>query len=95
MILKIDWTYSTEDSPLGYCCDVRLKPDEEGGYVAYVPALRGAISEGGDIPSALRNISEALTGCLSTYLEEKMPIPWSEPQSPQPGELSFRMAVNL
>jgi predicted RNase H-like HicB family nuclease len=39
---------------------VVLEPSEEGGYTAYVPSLRGCISEGEDVKDALANISEAM-----------------------------------
>lgn len=40
---------------------VVLSPDpERGGYSVSVPALRGAISEGGDLAEALANIREAI-----------------------------------
>ena len=42
-----------------------LEPAEEGGYTAYVPSLRGCISEGDSREEALENIKEA----IELYLE--------------------------
>lgn len=44
---------------------VVLEPQEEGGYTAYVPSLKGCISEGDTKEEALRNIREA----IELYLE--------------------------
>jgi predicted RNase H-like HicB family nuclease len=44
---------------------VVLTPSEDGGYTAYIPALRGCISEGDTREDALVNIREA----LELYLE--------------------------
>lgn len=42
-----------------------LEPQEEGGYTAYVPSLKGCISEGDSRESAIKNITEA----IELYLE--------------------------
>ncbi|MGB8217082.1 MAG: type II toxin-antitoxin system HicB family antitoxin [Candidatus Methanoperedens sp.] len=42
-----------------------LEPAEEGGYVVYVPALPGCISEGDTKEEAIKNIKEA----IELYLE--------------------------
>ena len=44
---------------------VVLEPQEEGGYTAYVPSLKGCISEGDTKDEALHNIKEA----VELYLE--------------------------
>jgi len=44
---------------------VVLEPSEEGGYMVYVPALPGCVSEGETIEEALKNIKEA----IELYLE--------------------------
>ncbi len=50
---------------------VVLEPSEEGGYTAYVPSLRGCISEGDTKEEALANIKEA----IELYLEPKEEVP--------------------
>ncbi len=44
---------------------VVLEPQEEGGFTAYVPSLRGCISEGDTREEAIKNIREA----IELYLE--------------------------
>ncbi len=44
---------------------VVYEPSDEGGYTAYVPALRGCISEGDTLEEARRQIREA----IDLYLE--------------------------
>ena len=38
---------------------------EEGGYWAEVPAISGCVSQGETLEELLRNIREAVEGCLS------------------------------
>lgn len=42
-----------------------LEEQEEGGYTAYVPSLKGCISEGNTKEEAIKNIKEA----IELYLE--------------------------
>ena len=42
-----------------------LEPQEEGGYTAYVPSLKGCVSEGDTKDEARHNIKEA----VDLYLE--------------------------
>jgi predicted RNase H-like HicB family nuclease len=44
---------------------VVLEEQEEGGYTAYVPSLKGCISEGDSKEEAIKNIKEA----VELYLE--------------------------
>ena len=44
---------------------VVLEEQEEGGYTAYVPSLKGCISEGDSKEEAIMNIKEA----IELYLE--------------------------
>ncbi len=48
---------------------VIIEPAEEGGFTAYVPALRGCVSEGETEEETLQNIKEAITDYLAV-LEE-------------------------
>ena len=40
--------------------EVILEPAEEGAFTAYVPALRGCVSEGDTEEEALENIKDAI-----------------------------------
>jgi predicted RNase H-like HicB family nuclease len=42
-----------------------LEPEQEGGYHAFVPALKGCHSQGDTIEEAIQNIKEA----IELYLE--------------------------
>ena len=48
---------------------------EEGGYWAEVPAIRGCASQGESMDELLKNIGEAIEGCLSVDAAD---IPISE-----------------
>ena len=43
---------------------------EEGGYWAEVPAIPGCATEGDTMEDLLRNLKEAITGCLSVPVEK-------------------------
>jgi predicted RNase H-like HicB family nuclease len=47
--------------------DVVLEPSEDGGYTAYVPSLRGCVSEGDTEEEALDNIRDAIATWHSTW----------------------------
>lgn len=42
---------------------------EEGGYWAEVPAIPGCATQGDDLEELLRNIREAIEGCLAVDIE--------------------------
>ncbi len=48
---------------------VLIEKDKEGGYVVSCPAIKGCHSQGETVEAALRNIREAITGCLKTLNE--------------------------
>ncbi len=47
--------------------DVILEPADGGGFTAYVPALRGCVSEGNTEEEALENIKDAIVTWLDTW----------------------------
>jgi predicted RNase H-like HicB family nuclease len=53
---------------------VRIECDEDGWYVATVPALPGCISQGKTEAEARKNIKEAIKLHLSSLAEEGIPI---------------------
>ncbi len=53
---------------------VLLEKDEDGWYVATVPALPGCISQGKTEEEALENIKEAIELHISTLAEDGIPI---------------------
>jgi predicted RNase H-like HicB family nuclease len=54
---------------------VILEPDEDGVYVAQVPALPGCVSQGKTRSEALKNIQEAIELYLESLREHNEPIP--------------------
>ena len=88
------WTTAEPRKPLGYCFDAVLVQDAAGGYVASVAQLRGVVSQGDDVESALDNLVEAFRATIETYVAEGMPIPWIQPMAKQPGD-TVRVAVNV
>ena len=46
---------------------------EEGGFWAEVPAIPGCASQGDNMDDLLRNIQEAIEGCLAVDLAEPRP----------------------
>ena len=54
---------------------VFIEQDEDGVFVAEVPALPGCISQGNTRKEALRNIQEAITVYLESLKVHNEPIP--------------------
>jgi antitoxin HicB len=54
---------------------VFIEPDEEGVYVAEVPALPGCISQGRTRVEAVANIKEAITAYLESLSRHGDPLP--------------------
>ena len=54
---------------------VLIEPDEDGIYVAEVPALPGCISQGRTRAEALENIKEAITAYLESLKAHNEPVP--------------------
>lgn len=76
------WYVPTNETSKMYRCEVRLEPEDDGGYSAYVPELPGVVSEGDSEQEAVRNVAEALRGALRTYQESEQPIPWKKEVEP-------------
>ena len=47
--------------------DVVIEQDEDGGFIAFVPALPGCFTQGDSLEEVLDNIKEA----IEVYVEEK------------------------
>lgn len=52
-----------------------LEKDEDGVYVATVPALPGCISDGSTVEAAMANIKEALQGFIEDMIADGETIP--------------------
>jgi predicted RNase H-like HicB family nuclease len=53
---------------------VTLDRDETGMIVAQCPAIPGCISQGATEEEALRNVEEAIRGCLESRAAHGMPL---------------------
>ena len=49
--------------------NVLIEKDPEGGYIVSCPAIKGCHSQGETIDEAVKNIKEAVQGCLKTLNE--------------------------
>ena len=54
---------------------VVLEKEDEGGYHAFCPALKGCHSQGETLEEAVDNIREAVTLYLETLIEDGRSIP--------------------
>lgn len=52
-----------------------LEKGRESGYVAYVPALQGCVSQGHTKAETLKNIREAMEAYIEALLEDGLPVP--------------------
>jgi len=54
---------------------VMLKREEDGGFVAIVPALPGCVSQGGSREHALENVREAIEAYIEDCRESGEAVP--------------------
>jgi predicted RNase H-like HicB family nuclease len=54
---------------------VMIEPDEDGVFVAEVPALPGCLSQGQTRTDAIENIKEAIAAYLESLERHSEPIP--------------------
>lgn len=54
---------------------VLVEQDEDGFFVAEVPALPGCVSQGATRQEALENIREAIAGYLESLDDHQEPVP--------------------
>ena len=57
---------------------VIVEKGRESGYVTYVPALRGCVSQGKTKAEALRNIKEAMEAYIQALIDDGIPVPKEE-----------------
>ncbi len=61
-----------------YDFEVVLEPEEEGGYHVYTPAIKGCHSYGQTREEALKNIADAIQGCLDALKKHGHNLPERE-----------------
>ena len=52
-----------------------VEPGREPGYVAYIPALKGCVSQGATSDIALANLKEAAEAYVECLIEDHLPVP--------------------
>lgn len=53
---------------------VTINRDEDGAWVVECPSIPGCVSQGKTKEEALKNIKEAIAGCLEVRAERGMPL---------------------
>ena len=69
-----------------------VRPEEEGGYPAYSPALTGCHTSAETYEDAVKNAEEVLLGCLDALRKNGEKIPFEEYLS---NEMSLGVMVKL
>lgn len=64
---------------------VHIEPAEEGGFVAYFPALPGCHTQGESFDEVIAMAKDVLVGYLETLREHGDPIPQEWPRAIQGG----------
>lgn len=72
-----------------------VEDKDEGGYVVSFPDLKGCISSGETLESAVKNAEDAKTEWIKAALEDGYPIPLPEDDESYSGQFKFRMPKSL
>ena len=54
--------------------NVTIDRDEDGAWVVECPSIPGCVSQGATRAEALKNVQEAIAGCLEVRAELGMPL---------------------
>jgi predicted RNase H-like HicB family nuclease len=52
-----------------------IEKGQESGFVAYIPALKGCVSQGETRKNAMANLKEAAEAYIETLIEDHLPVP--------------------
>lgn len=72
---------------------VLFEPAEEGGYVAFCPALPGLVTEGDTFEVARERVTEAIEGYLESLQKDGEPIPPDRPIPLEPVKEQIRIEL--
>jgi predicted RNase H-like HicB family nuclease len=64
-----------KNSKTAYNYTVLLEKEEDGGYHAFCPILRGCHSQGDTFEEAIANITEAIELYIESLIADSQPIP--------------------
>ena len=73
---------------------VHIEPVEEGGFIAYFPALPGCHTQGDTFEEVIAMAKDVLVGYLETLREHDEPIPQENTRSKQVG-FEFPVSASL
>jgi len=73
----------------------RIKPTEEGGYVANIPDLPGCITQADTIDEVLRNIDDARKLWIEVAYENDIKIPLPREEQEYSGKFVIRLTKSL
>lgn len=76
-----------------YSYTVLFELAEEGGYVAFCPALPGLVTEGDTYEEARGRVKEAIVGYLESLRKDSLPIPADKKLSLQPVKEEIKIAI--
>ena len=76
-----------------YRYTVLFEPAEEGGYVAFCPALPGLVTEGDTYEEARARVTEAIEGYLESLQKDGEPIPADKKLALDPVKTEIRIAI--
>jgi antitoxin HicB len=69
-----------------YSYTVLFEPAEEGGYVAFCPALPGLVTEGDTSEEVRSRVKEAIAGYVESLQKDGLPIPADKKLTLEPVE---------
>ena len=76
-----------------YSYTMLFEPAEEGGYVAFCPALPGLVTEGDTYEEVRRRVKEAIEGYLESLVKDGEPIPADQEITLEPVKEQIRIAL--
>lgn len=76
-----------------YSYTVLFEPVEEGGYVAFCPALPGLVTEGDTYEQAHERVKEAIEGYLESLVKDGLTIPPDKKITLEPVKEQIRIAL--
>ncbi len=72
---------------------VLFEPAEEGGYVAFCPALPGLVTGGDTFEETRLHVIEAITGYLESLVKDGAPIPLDKTILLEPVKESIHISI--
>ena len=76
-----------------YSYTVLFEPAEEGGYVAFCPALPGLVTEGDTMEEVRARVKEAIEAYLESLRKDGQPIPADKHIALEPVKEQIRIAL--